>query len=91
MRLIQNEADKITKEIWSSRVKKHVASKLPSIPIKGVSGVKEGTARLKFKNKEIMEKAQDALSVDYKMSAKSHTVAMLTPIWDSIKLRIGIV
>ena len=31
----QNEADKITEELWSSRVKKHVALKLPSILIKG--------------------------------------------------------
>ena len=75
----QNEADKITEELWSSKVKKHVASILPSIPIKGVSGVKEGTAKLKFKNKELMEKAKDALSVDYKVSAKSHTVTMLEP------------
>ena len=71
----QNEAYKITEELWSSKV----APKLPSIPIKGVSGVKKGTVRLKFKNEELMEKAKDALSVDYKVSAKSHIVAMLEP------------
>ena len=74
----ENGDEKITEEEWTTVVKKDVKGKLKNVPvIKATSS--NGGAKLHFKSKEHLDRAQEALKEEYKVTSKSEEKKKLNP------------
>ena len=74
----ESEDDKITEDEWITVVKKDVKTKLKNVPvIKAASS--NGAAKLHFKSKEHLDRAQEALEQEYKVTSKSEEKKKLNP------------
>ena len=74
----ESEDDKMTENEWTTVVKNDVKTKLKNVPvIKAASS--NGAAKLHFKSKEHLDRAQQALKEDYKVTSKSEERKKLNP------------
>ena len=64
---------------WTTVTKKGIGKKLKDIPANKFSVMSDGKASIHFPNKESLELAKDALSEDYKLTAKSTKEKKLLP------------
>ena len=70
--------EEIPENEWKTSTRKDVKTKLKHVPVlKAASS--NGAAKLHFKAKEDLDKAQDALRVDYKVTSKSEDKKKLNP------------
>ena len=70
--------EEIPENEWKTSIMKDVKTKLKHVPVlKAASS--NGAAKLHFKTKEDLDKAQDALRVDYKVTSKSEDKKKLNP------------